>query len=111
MNICINDLTYSAFKETYKQLDHFMSWSQLVETKYDTLRIQTDNLFKSRKELLDRLGSICSSYSDILSSATPLTSIGAEPVAGPDPRYIQLVEQLFSLVLENIPTYIPTGSF
>jgi len=111
MNICINDLTYSAFKETYKQLDHFMSWSQLVETNYDTLRIQTDNLFKSRKELLDRLGSICSSYSDILSSATPLTSIGAEPVAGPDPRYIQLVEQLFSLVLENIPTYIPTGSF
>ena len=27
LNICINDLTYPSFKETYKQLNHFMSWS------------------------------------------------------------------------------------
>jgi hypothetical protein len=110
MNICINDLTYPAFKETYKRLNHYMSWSQLVETRYDMLRVQMDNLLKSHKDLLDRLGSICSSYGDILSLATPPASIGAEPSPGPDLRYIQLVEQLFSLVLENTPTYIPFGS-
>ena len=110
LNICINDLTYPAFKETYRQLNHFMSWSQLVQTRYDMLRVQTDDLLKSHKKLLDRLGSICSSYGDILSLATPLTSIRAEPSPGPDPRYVQLVEQLFSLVLEGTPMYIPSGS-
>ena len=74
------------------------------------LRVQTDNLLKSHKKLLDRLGSICSSYGDILLLAAPLTSIGAEPYPGPDPRYVQLVEQLFSLVLEGTPMYIPSGS-
>jgi len=87
-----------------------MSWSQLVQTRYDMLRVQTNNLLKSHKKLLDRLGSIYSSYGDILSLADPLTSIGVEPSPGLDPRYVQLVEQLFSLVLENTPTYIPSGS-
>jgi hypothetical protein len=72
------------------------------------LRVQTNNLLKSHKNLLDRLGSICSSYGDILALATPSASIGAEPSPRPDPRYIQLVEQLFSLVLEYTPTYIPS---
>jgi hypothetical protein len=52
MNICINDLTYLAFKETYKQLNHFMSWSQLVQTGYDILHVQTNNLLKSHKNCL-----------------------------------------------------------
>jgi hypothetical protein len=110
LNICINDLTYPALKETCNQLNHFMSWSQFVQTRYDMLRVQMDNMFRSHKKLLDRLGSICSANSDILSLATSLTSIGSEPLPGPDPRYIQLVEQLFTVVLENTPTYNLFGS-
>ena len=66
------------------------------------LRVQMDSLLKSHKKLLDRLGSICSSYGDILLAA---------PVTRPNPRYVQLVEQLCSLVLENTPTYSLLGVF
>jgi hypothetical protein len=107
MNICVNDLSYPALRETYKQMSQFKSLSEIFQTRYDTLRAETNDLLKRHKNILDRLGSICSAYGDILSLAAPLTSIIADlpAVTGVDPRFVQLVEQLFSLVMDNIPTY------
>lgn len=94
-------------------MSQFKSLSEIFQTRYDTLRAETNGLLKRHKNVLDRLGSICSAYGDILSLAAPLTSITADlpAVTGVDPRFVQLVEQLFSLVMDNIPTYnIPGGS-
>lgn len=74
-NVTINDLNYGLFVETFRQLHHCMSWSQLLQISHENLRIEKSILLNAHMELLRRLSSICVSYSDIL----PLASCAIEP--------------------------------
>lgn len=105
MNILVNDLSYAAFRETFKQLHHYMSWTQLVQSRHETLRAQSDTLLSSHKSLLDRLGSICATHGDILALAPCLDDEKAI-YTGPYSRYERLVQKLFRIVQE----YTPSGN-
>ncbi|CAL5074949.1 unnamed protein product [Urochloa decumbens] len=113
MNINVNDVNYVSFLETYRQWHHCMSWSQVLQIKYETMRIEKSRLFNAHVELLKRLSSICVRHNDILplASCDPLpqsASICTEQVmyTGSKPpvtRHELLARELFNILQENTP--------
>ncbi|KAL6639137.1 hypothetical protein ACP70R_022867 [Stipagrostis hirtigluma subsp. patula] len=117
MNIHVNDVNYGAFMETYRQLHHHVSWSQMFQIRYQLLHIQKNGLFNAHKNLLKKLNLICASYGDILPLAPcaptthppsmyvePLMYTGARP---PETRLEQLAQELYNIMQEHTPNGEP----
>jgi hypothetical protein len=108
LNIWVKDISYDPLIETSRQLHYYMYWSQYLLTTYQELSAEKDALFNAHKSLLERLGSICVRYSDILplASSAAATSIQSQPVTctgaeAPELRYGGLARELTSVLQDN----------
>lgn len=112
MSICVNNINYAPLLETCRQLSYSMCWAQVIQARCETLRLERDGLLNAYMDLLNRLSSICVSYSDILPLASwrpinasstyiePILYTGARPT---QTRLELLAKELFNILQENTP--------
>jgi hypothetical protein len=112
-SIQVNDVNYGAFRETYTQLQRCISWSHLLQTRYNLLHIEKNGLFTAHMNLLKTISLICASSGDILPLA-PLSPTMQPPNSyiehviyiGPNPpetRHEELSRELFNVLQEYTP--------
>lgn len=78
LNIWVRDISYNPLIETSRQLHYYMSWSQYLQNAYRELSAEKDALFNAHKALLERLGSICARYSDVLLQGPSAAAISVQ---------------------------------